>query len=64
MSTYTDEQIESGILRALKAQDINAIPGMIALLALQNPARAEAVRQTILLGLSIASKNGDDGERS
>lgn len=52
---YTDAQIEGGIRLALSRQDVKAIPGLIALLALQNPDRAEAIRQTILFGLSLAA---------
>jgi hypothetical protein len=60
MSAYTDDQIVTGIEKALGKQDVNAIPGLIALLALQNPERAESIRQTILLGLSIAAKAGQE----
>jgi len=56
MPEFTDAQIEQGIHRALAKQDIHAVPGLIALLALQNPHRAEEVRQTILFGLSLAAK--------
>lgn len=60
MPEYTDEQIEAAIRSALAKQDIDAVPGLIALLALQNPHRAEEVRQTILFGLRIASANHTD----
>ena len=53
--TYTDDQIQAAITKALKAQDVKAIPGLIALLALQNPTLAEQIRQMILMGLSIAT---------
>lgn len=56
MSDYTDAQIETAIARALEKQDVKAVPGLIALLAPQNPERAEHLRQLILVGLSIASK--------
>ena len=52
---YTDEQIETAIRLALTKQAVEAIPGLITLLALQNPKRAEQVRQTILSGLLIAA---------
>jgi hypothetical protein len=55
VSTYTDEQIVKGIEKALAVQDVKAVPGLIALLALQNSQRAESIRQTILLGLEIAA---------
>lgn len=59
MSEFTDAQIERGITLALKRQDIDVIPGLITLLALQNPRRADTIRQTILYGLDIATKATD-----
>lgn len=56
MSEFTDAQIERGIHLALEKQDIHAIPALITLLAMQNPRRADMIRQTILYGLDIASK--------
>lgn len=56
MSEFTDEQIERGIRLALQKQNVEAIPGLITLLAIQNPHRADVVRQTILYGLDIATK--------
>lgn len=53
---YTDDQIVTAIESALRKRDVEAIPGLIALLALQNPDRAETIRQTILFGLSLATK--------
>lgn len=57
--TYTDEQIEQGIHKALQAQNVQAVAGLIALLALQNPQRADQLRQTILYGLSLATTSAD-----
>lgn len=58
---FTDAQIEAGITAALAEQNVAVVPGLIALLALQNPARAEVVRQTILFGLSlVASTEGSE----
>lgn len=62
MPEFTDEQIERGIHHALMGQDIEVIPGLIALLALQNPKRADEIRTTILLGLAIASRTNEGGE--
>lgn len=56
---FTPAQIEAGIHSALAKQDIDAVPGLIALLALQDPHRADMIRQTILYGLSVATKGGD-----
>jgi hypothetical protein len=52
---YSEDQIVSGIESALRKHDVHAIPGLIALLALQNPRRAE----TILFGLRIAAKENN-----
>jgi hypothetical protein len=62
--TYTDAQIEKGIGLALERQDVNAVPGLIALLALQNPHRAEQIRETILFGLKIAADVNASGQAS
>ncbi len=56
---FTDEQIEQGIASALAEQNIAVVPSLIALLAAQNPERAELVRQTILLGLSLATNGAE-----
>lgn len=63
MPEFTDDQIERGVHLALEKQDIKAIPGLIALLALQNPRRADMVRQTILYGLDLAAKKGETDGR-
>lgn len=63
MPEFTDDQIERGIRLALERQDVKAIPGLITLLAIQNPRRADAVRQTILYGLDLAAKKGETDGR-
>lgn len=63
MPEFTDDQIERGIRLAIEKRGINAIPGLITLLALQNPRRADIVRQTILYGLDLAAKNGETDGR-
>lgn len=55
MPEFSDSQIEAAIQSALAKQDVDAVPGLLTLLALQNPSRADMIRQTILYGLSIAS---------
>lgn len=52
---FTPDQIAEGIRRALAKHDVKAVNGLIALLALQDPHRAEAIRQTILVGLRVTS---------
>jgi hypothetical protein len=51
---FSVEDIEKGIHHALRAQDVQAIPGLLKLMALQDPERAEELRQTMLLGVTIA----------
>lgn len=53
---YTDEQIEEAIALALHKQDVKAVPGLLALLALQNPERADYLRNLMLFGLSVAAR--------
>ncbi len=57
MSEYTDDQIETAIMSALQKHDNEAVVGLLMLLALQNPHRAEIIRDTILLGLALAADN-------
>lgn len=52
---YTDAEIQRAILVAVSRNDMQVVPGLITLLALQNPSRAETVRQTMLLGLELTS---------
>lgn len=54
MPEFTDEQIVEGIRAALRAADVEAVGGLLTLLALQNPRRAEEVRKLMLAGIKIA----------
>jgi len=58
---YTDEQIEAGVLEALVERNFEAVGGLIAMLALQNPRRADDVRRTILYGLKVGLKLTEGG---
>ena len=53
---FTPDQIEDTITAAIKARDFHVIEGLIGLLALQDADRAQAVLDTIDVGLSIAAK--------
>jgi hypothetical protein len=53
MTTYTDAQIIAAVGAAIRADDIQAVPGLIALLALQNPREAELLRGSILDALAV-----------
>jgi hypothetical protein len=55
---FTAAQIEAGIVEALAQGDLEVVPGMIKLLAAQDPHRARLVMDTIERGLGLA---GDDG---
>ena len=52
---FTDEQIEQGIQKALHEQNVAVIPSLIALLATQNPHRADDILTTIKAGLALAA---------
>lgn len=64
MSTYTDAQIEDAITAALREHDVEAVAGLIAVLALQNPNRAEEIRQTLLAGARLAAVPGGKETRN
>lgn len=51
---FTSDQIVQGIESALHDHEVTVVPGLIRLLAVQDPARAEAVLDTINLGIAIS----------
>lgn len=55
---FTPDQIVDAIVHALHEHDVKAVPGLIKLLALQDPRRAQDVLDTIKAGLAIA--RGDE----
>jgi hypothetical protein len=55
MPEFTDEQILTTIGSALRKRDIEAIPGLLAVLTVQNPRLAETVRDGILIAAKAAS---------
>lgn len=44
---FTSEQILDAIAEAIRARDLDAVPGLVALLAIQDPAAAQAVLDTV-----------------
>jgi hypothetical protein len=46
--TLTPDQLEAGIENALKARDFQAVEGFMLLLALKDPHRAAALRDSML----------------
>lgn len=51
---FTPDQIVQGIESALHDHEVAVVPGLIRLLAVQDPARAEALLDTIELGIAIS----------
>ena len=47
---FTDEQISEAIAKAIGERDFEAVPGLIKLLALQNPSLAQEVYDLITKG--------------
>ena len=58
MNEYTDAQIETAIIKALAAQNVEAVASLLTLLALQNPHRAEVLRDLMLVGAQVALDRG------
>lgn len=56
--SYTPAEIEEGIRRALSEGAVAVVPGLLRLLALQSPRRAEVLLETIELGLAIGKAAG------
>lgn len=55
MSEFTAEQITAGIAKAIKARDFEAVPGLIRLLALQDPDAAQSVLDAVELASMAGS---------
>lgn len=48
MPEFTDDQIETAIADAIRDGDFEAVPGLLKLLALQNPAHAQQIYDAIV----------------
>lgn len=51
---YTPDQITETIANAIRDREFDVVPGLIRLLALQDPGRAQEVLDTIQAGQIIA----------
>lgn len=51
---FTPDQIVAGITSALHEGDVTVVPGLIRLLAVKDPHRAQAVLDTIELGIAMS----------
>lgn len=54
MSDWTPEQIESVIPDAIRDGDLKAVEGLLKMLAVRDPARAQVVMDTIGLGIELS----------
>lgn len=52
-SDYTPDQIEDAILAALSDRNLDAVVGLLRLLAVRAPRRAEAMKAAIDFGLDL-----------
>lgn len=63
INEFTADQIADAISKALREHEVTVIPGLIKLLALKDPTRAQAIYDTIQLGIAISRyddhKKGD-----
>lgn len=59
---FTTDEIEAGIAGAIAAGDFEVVPGLIQLLAVRNPERAQTVLDTIELGIEISKRSALDEE--
>lgn len=56
---FTPDEIEAGIVRAIHDRELEIVPSLIKLLALQDPARAQAVLDTVKLARKLAADQTD-----
>lgn len=54
LSKLTADEWREAIMRALKAHDIKGVASLVHGMAVYHPHEAEQIRQTLLLGTSIA----------
>jgi hypothetical protein len=58
-STWTADELEAGMRAALRAHDVEAVYGLLLLLALKDPYRADELRRTFKAALAIAKSCGE-----
>lgn len=51
---FTSEQILDAIAQAIRDRELEVVPGLVQLLALQDPAAAQAVLDTVELARVVA----------
>jgi hypothetical protein len=56
--TFADAEISAAVAYAIKTREFAAVPGLIRLLALQNPAAAQSVLDAIELGSYLSGLVG------
>lgn len=52
---FTSDQITESIANAIRDRDLEVVPGLIRLLALQDPGRAQLILDTVELARIIAA---------
>jgi hypothetical protein len=55
LSTLTVDEWLTAISQALKAHDVQAVGDFVKVMAIYHPREAENIRQTLLLGVRIAT---------
>lgn len=58
LSKLTADQLEVGVHKALQLHDVQAVHGLLLLMALKDPYRADRIRTELLTALAIA--RGDE----
>lgn len=58
VTELTSSQIEQGIFIALRERDLQVIPSLLRLLAVQDPSRAQSILDGINLGIAMRTKDG------
>ena len=51
---FTPDQITGGIAMAIRDRDLAVVPGLLKLLAVQDPARAQLIFDVIRIALEVA----------
>lgn len=62
MSAFTSDDIEAGIVKALKAGDLDAVAALVRALVTLDPDRAQQVFDTLELGVALARRRSATNE--
>lgn len=57
IASLTTEQVEAGIAKAIRKHDWQAVEGLIRILVIKDPERAQAVYDTLCIATALHDRN-------